>query len=177
MLPRHAEVLLVTTEVTDLGAGFSSLRDHEYNYDDDDKDENEDYDDVYVVGDSDAITTGPDEPSEAQTTTIESSKSQIHVVNPTTTITATNIVNTLYVQDNETRNDDQPTNVINQTSEEKIILRNWSEMPRHLQFNPHIKTGYRPLTTFVGCILSLFYLHNETVNILTHGESTIMWKS
>lgn len=30
--------------------------------------------------------------------------------------------------------------------------------------------GYRPLQTIKGCINSLFYLHNETINILTHGE-------
>ncbi|XP_043289690.1 progestin and adipoQ receptor family member 4 [Venturia canescens] len=165
VLPRHAEVLLVTAEVTDLGAGFPSLRDHEHDYDDD-KDETEDYDDVRVVEDPDAITTGPDEPPEAQTTNIESSKSQTRLADPTN---PTNTTNSRYDRDNETRDDDQPTNAVNQTSEEKITLRNWSDMPRHLQFNPHIKTGYRPLTTFVGCILSLFYLHNETVNILTHG--------
>ncbi|XP_015588418.1 progestin and adipoQ receptor family member 4 [Cephus cinctus] len=42
-------------------------------------------------------------------------------------------------------------------------------MPRHLQFNPHIRSGYRPLMTIRGCLGSLFYLHNETINILTHG--------
>ncbi|KAK0085403.1 hypothetical protein PV325_005275 [Microctonus aethiopoides] len=52
-------------------------------------------------------------------------------------------------------------------------LKNWNDMPRHLQFNPHIKTGYRPLTNFTGCVKSLFYLHNETVNILTHGLATL----
>ncbi|GLG96864.1 Adiponectin receptor protein [Gryllus bimaculatus] len=59
-------------------------------------------------------------------------------------------------------------------------------MPPHLQFNPYIFTGYRPLLTFWGCINSLFYLHNETINILTHGipivymvvnfPSAIPWK-
>ncbi|CAO1421552.1 unnamed protein product [Diamesa hyperborea] len=42
-------------------------------------------------------------------------------------------------------------------------------MPNHLQFNPYVHTGYRPLQTFKGCINSLFYMHNETINILTHG--------
>lgn len=52
-----------------------------------------------------------------------------------------------------------------------IQLLLWEDMPRHLQFNPYVKTGYRPLLSAWGCIHSLFYLHNETVNILTHGES------
>lgn len=49
-------------------------------------------------------------------------------------------------------------------------LLEWKDMPHHLQFNPYIKTGYRPLTSFIGCVQSLFYMHNETVNILTHGN-------
>jgi hypothetical protein len=49
-------------------------------------------------------------------------------------------------------------------------LLRWRDMPRHLQFNPYIHTGYRPLLTAWGCINSLFYLHNETVNIVTHGK-------
>ncbi|XP_048512721.1 progestin and adipoQ receptor family member 4 [Athalia rosae] len=51
---------------------------------------------------------------------------------------------------------------------EAILLR-WSDMPRHLQFNPYIYTGYRPVMTIWGCIASLFYVHNETINIMTHG--------
>jgi hypothetical protein len=54
--------------------------------------------------------------------------------------------------------------------EKDIQLLQWEDMPKHLQFNPYVKTGYRPLLSAWGCIHSLFYLHNETVNILTHGE-------
>ncbi|XP_035736155.1 progestin and adipoQ receptor family member 4-like [Vespa mandarinia] len=54
-------------------------------------------------------------------------------------------------------------------SSENLFLRRWVDMPRHLQFNPHIHTGYRPLMTVRQCIGSLFYIHNETVNIMTHG--------
>lgn len=49
-------------------------------------------------------------------------------------------------------------------------LLQWKDMPQHLQFNPYVLTGYRPLQTIRGCINSLFYMHNETINILTHGE-------
>lgn len=49
-------------------------------------------------------------------------------------------------------------------------LLQWKDMPQHLQFNPYVLTGYRPLQTFKGCVNSLFYMHNETINILTHGE-------
>nr|CAD7399054.1 unnamed protein product [Timema cristinae] len=52
-------------------------------------------------------------------------------------------------------------------------LLHYRDMPPHLQFNPYIFTGYRPLLTFWGSIHSLFYLHNETINILTHGEFPI----
>lgn len=43
-------------------------------------------------------------------------------------------------------------------------------MPKHLQFNPFVYTGYRPQMNTWECILSLTYLHNETLNILTHGK-------
>lgn len=49
-------------------------------------------------------------------------------------------------------------------------LLKWKDMPRHLQFNRYIVEGYRPLTDAKGCVHSLFYFHNETVNILTHGN-------
>uniref|UniRef100_A0A336M8N6 CSON011273 protein n=1 Tax=Culicoides sonorensis TaxID=179676 RepID=A0A336M8N6_CULSO len=50
-----------------------------------------------------------------------------------------------------------------------VDLKDWHEMPRHLQFNPYVLKGYRPLQDVRGCLNSLFYMHNETVNILTHG--------
>lgn len=65
------------------------------------------------------------------------------------------------------------------TEEAKVIddeeldqddLLKWKDMPRHLQFNRYIVEGYRPLTDAKGCIHSLFYFHNETVNIFTHGN-------
>ncbi|XP_063705571.1 progestin and adipoQ receptor family member 4 [Culicoides brevitarsis] len=50
-----------------------------------------------------------------------------------------------------------------------VHLKDWHDMPRHLQFNPYVLKGYRPLQDIRGCFNSLFYMHNETVNILTHG--------
>lgn len=51
-----------------------------------------------------------------------------------------------------------------------VDLLRWKDMPKHLQFNPYVHTGYRPLTNVRGCLNSLFYYHNETVNIITHGK-------
>ncbi|XP_058443515.1 progestin and adipoQ receptor family member 4 [Malaya genurostris] len=48
-------------------------------------------------------------------------------------------------------------------------LLQWKDMPQYLQFNPYVLTGYRPLQGVKGCLSSLFYVHNETINILTHG--------
>lgn len=53
----------------------------------------------------------------------------------------------------------------------KQNLLHWKDMPKHLQFNPHILTGYRPLSDMWGCINSMWQLHNETINIVTHGEN------
>lgn len=57
-----------------------------------------------------------------------------------------------------------------QRTTKKSHLLQWKDMPKHLQFNPYIFTGYRPLLSAWGCLNSLFYLHNETINILTHGK-------
>ncbi|RWS14955.1 progestin and adipoQ receptor family member 4-like protein [Dinothrombium tinctorium] len=45
-----------------------------------------------------------------------------------------------------------------------------TEIPKYLRFNPYVLSGYRkPNLTFWQCIRSLGYIHNETVNILSHG--------
>lgn len=49
------------------------------------------------------------------------------------------------------------------------------EMPSYLQFNKYILSGYRQLGDFWGCMKSLGYLHNETLNILTHGNLLTYW--
>lgn len=46
-----------------------------------------------------------------------------------------------------------------------------TDVPSYLQFNPFILTGYRqPCMTSYDCLKSLLYFHNETINIMTHGE-------
>lgn len=57
---------------------------------------------------------------------------------------------------------------------EGVELLHWRDMPQHLQFNPYVLTGYRPLQSWSGCVRSLFYFHNETINILTHGKSKLI---
>lgn len=54
-----------------------------------------------------------------------------------------------------------------------VELLHWRDMPQHLQFNPYVLTGYRPLQGWTDCVRSLFYFHNETINILTHGNFNI----
>lgn len=74
-------------------------------------------------------------------------------------------------QDNDQRTHEEPLRL----EKTKIrLLQRWCDMPQHLQFNPHIRTGYRPLMTVGQCLGSLFYIHNETVNIMTHGKSQKM---
>lgn len=50
-----------------------------------------------------------------------------------------------------------------------LKLLELDQIPSHLRFNKYVLTHYRPATNWVGCLRSLFYLHNETVNILTHA--------
>lgn len=63
-------------------------------------------------------------------------------------------------------------NIHNSETETKLStkLLRFDAMPRHLQFNPFVHTGYRPQMNAWECIASLTYLHNETINILSHGK-------
>ena len=42
------------------------------------------------------------------------------------------------------------------------------EAPSVLQYNPHIKSGYRAGLSYFDCACSIFQYHNETGNILSH---------
>ncbi|CAH1971764.1 unnamed protein product [Acanthoscelides obtectus] len=54
-------------------------------------------------------------------------------------------------------------------SSSDMQLLKWKDMPKHLQFNPYILTGYRPLSDAWGCVNSITYMHNETFNIVSHA--------
>ena len=56
------------------------------------------------------------------------------------------------------------------TSKSTKNLLEINQIPIHLRFNKYVLTHYRPPSDLIGCLKSLFYLHNETVNILTHGK-------
>ena len=47
-------------------------------------------------------------------------------------------------------------------------LVKFEELPGHLQFNPYVTTGYRPPLDAKGCLDSLCYWHNESLNIYSH---------
>ncbi|RUS25486.1 hypothetical protein BC938DRAFT_472082 [Jimgerdemannia flammicorona] len=60
-----------------------------------------------------------------------------------------------------------PTATLPPASEKLIV--NWEELPHWMQDNIFIHTGYRPENfSYVKCLKSLFYLHNEWVNIWSH---------
>ncbi|XP_034250894.1 progestin and adipoQ receptor family member 4 [Thrips palmi] len=62
-----------------------------------------------------------------------------------------------------------PQHGLQEQHDAKLNLLTFHDVPPHLRFNPYIVTGYRPMSDFWGSLRSLFYLHNETVNIVTHG--------
>ncbi|XP_060646534.1 progestin and adipoQ receptor family member 4 isoform X1 [Drosophila nasuta] len=68
-----------------------------------------------------------------------------------------------------TSSSSKTTSIARQDNIDQLQLLHWQDMPKYLQFNPYVLKGYRPLQTFKGCLLSLFYWHNETINILTHA--------
>ena len=49
----------------------------------------------------------------------------------------------------------------------------YSDVPGHLRFNKYVYSHYRPPLDTLGCITSLTYWHNETINILTHALPAI----
>lgn len=57
-------------------------------------------------------------------------------------------------------------------------LLNWRNLPHWLQDNHYILSHYRPASySFTRSFLSLFYLHNEFVNIHTHLFGTLLFIS
>lgn len=55
------------------------------------------------------------------------------------------------------------------TSSLNIFTTVVEEMPSWYVSDSYLKTGYRRITNSVrGCLLSLSYLHNETMNVYTH---------
>lgn len=83
--------------------------------------------------------------------------------------------NTSETEERESKNGVSPDAPRSESGARVVELLHWRDMPQHLQFNPYVLTGYRPLQDFVGCVGSLFYFHNETINILTHGKSYTLY--
>lgn len=58
------------------------------------------------------------------------------------------------------------------------IQRVWSreDLPQWMQSDPYILRGYRcQLDSFSACVQSIFYLHNESVNIWSHLSPTLAY--
>ena len=54
----------------------------------------------------------------------------------------------------------------------------WEDLPRWMQSDPYIRRGYRrQLDSFSACFQSIFYLHNESVNIWSHLLPTLVYLS
>ena len=49
-------------------------------------------------------------------------------------------------------------------------LFKWQFCPPWLQYNKFILDGYRCRLSTTECLESLFYVHNETVNVYSHGK-------
>lgn len=52
--------------------------------------------------------------------------------------------------------------------------------PEHLRFNAFVHHGYRMPMSVWECVSSVFTLHNETFNVLTHGGAwlvrPVLWR-
>lgn len=62
---------------------------------------------------------------------------------------------------NKRRPSDQDTTSLLNKDTDKKILR-WDELPAWMQDNHYITGNYRrPTGSYVGCLKTIFYLHNE----------------
>jgi len=57
---------------------------------------------------------------------------------------------------------------------EGVQLLTYFEAPPHLRFNRYVHGSYRPPMDVHGCLASLTYFHNETINILTHAVPVLL---
>ncbi|XP_028406101.1 progestin and adipoQ receptor family member 4-like [Dendronephthya gigantea] len=53
-------------------------------------------------------------------------------------------------------------------------LHHYNCLPEHLRNNQYVRTGYRVNLSTWECIKSLFYLHNESFNVYSHGLAAIL---
>ncbi|ORZ06711.1 pPR-type GPCR protein [Absidia repens] len=69
---------------------------------------------------------------------------------------------------NKRRPSDQDTTSLLNKDTDKKILR-WDELPPWMQDNHYITDNYRrPTGSYIDCVKTIFYLHNEYVNIWSH---------
>lgn len=57
----------------------------------------------------------------------------------------------------------------------KLKLYTFHEIPIHLKDNPFIFNGYRAFYSFKQCLKSLWFLHNESVNIWSHLFGSLLF--
>ncbi|CAG8513436.1 44341_t:CDS:2 [Gigaspora margarita] len=61
-------------------------------------------------------------------------------------------------------------------AENRSLTCSFSELPHWLKDNVDIITGYRrPTYSYIKCMRSLFYLHNESVNIWSHLTGALIF--
>ncbi|KAF0450710.1 putative hemolysin-III channel protein Izh2 [Gigaspora margarita] len=61
-------------------------------------------------------------------------------------------------------------------AENRSLTCSFSELPHWLKDNVDILTGYRrPTYSYIKCMRSLFYLHNESVNIWSHLTGALIF--
>lgn len=75
----------------------------------------------------------------------------------------------------KTRNNNEQSSSNRKTRNRKQLVT-VKEVPAYLQFNQYILNGYRPPNlSYKDCLKSLFYFHNESVNIFTHGKVSLIY--
>ena len=70
---------------------------------------------------------------------------------------------------NGTTNEDKENTSLKNEERNEITLVNFEDVPKYLQQNEYIKKGYRiNCNSMSSALKSLFFLHNESVNVCSH---------
>ncbi|ESS67804.1 hypothetical protein TCDM_03525 [Trypanosoma cruzi Dm28c] len=81
--------------------------------------------------------------------------------------------------DNKIRKDEKDVEGSNLTYVAGVLLPFYNRddvcVPEYMKGNPYIFTGYRARYTTSMCFRSLFALHNETINVWSHGVGLILF--
>ena len=136
---------------------------------------------MYSTGTTDLITTTSSSLTSTHSTSCHNNKEDTFIMNGTHNNQQWKLNSTTYINDSYKRklkDDNTSASQVGKSlgrsdieTEKNRKLLTWHQIPTHLRFNRFVLSHYRAPANWKGCVMSLGYMHNETINILTHGKT------